>query len=182
MSLCVCLHICVYLHTALIVYLLYNILHDKQMTSRDCEILKDRISTKILSAASDTKPISLSCERKIDGLETGLCSDVASQRAQFALSLFWLPFLSLCCRFTLRFNSSGKWKCSSLSPQVWLSSKVRPEWLFPDTAFVGDGRMGCMECLGLHHSSIPGADGIQADPRGQGLGIEKGVIFRRKLV
>lgn len=97
-----------YLLMARVVFLLYNTLHYKQVTLLDCEILTDRITIKIFSVASNMKPVSLLSEEKKKSLEIRLLSDVASCRGQFSLSIFWLYFLSFCCRFTLRCNSSGE--------------------------------------------------------------------------
>lgn len=49
---------------ARVVFLLYNTLHYKQVTLLSCEILLDRITIKIFSIVSNTKPVSLLLEKK----------------------------------------------------------------------------------------------------------------------
>lgn len=121
----------------------------------DCELLKGGLSIKILFVARDTKPVSLSLEKKTkqtkNRLKTEQLSDVASPRAQFSLSIFWLPFLSPYYRFILHpFRSTPVVSGSVVLFPVRPSSAPR---FTSETIFMGK-RMGCTEELGLDHTSI----------------------------
>lgn len=135
------------------------------MTLLDCEILEDRVSVKILSVASDPKPVSLPFEKKI--VETWLFPDVAPTRAQFSLSIFGSTVSAFAADLssTLSGSSPVVSESRTLSP-VWSSSAPRlsSEWPFPEPIFV-DERAGCTECLGLDYISIPGAEGHSDRPQ-----------------